>query len=370
MSLLKSIEKKIKSLLSGTLRFFLEQPPRNSDQPVNKILFIRYGGLGDMILSIPVFKQVKIEHPNAEIDVLCDKKNVSPIDGINIIANLFFYEKNLFKTISLIRKLRKRKYDYIINLIVYPTFTFSLIARLAGKDSIRIATDQKEYSFYYNRLIDLPPKCEIHMLDRLFLLSDDLIKQKEQQLQTPWINYNPEITSEADKIYTKLCLKLSIDKNTAKIAAINLSAGLKRREWTIENYKKFLKTVIPKYSNEIDGWVVFTDPKKPEMAESFIKSINQKSVPQIPVIDDFRTLVELIGRFYLIVTPDTSILHAASAMGTPTLALIIGENIKTWSPLGNINEISISPDALSLNDLAVEEVVKGFESLMKKLQDK
>jgi ADP-heptose:LPS heptosyltransferase len=91
---------------------------------------------------------------------------------------------------------------------------------------------------------------------------------------------------------------------------------------------------------------------------------------QIPVIDDFRTLVELIGRFYLIVTPDTSILHAASAMGTPTLALIIGENIKTWSPLGNINEISVSPDALSLNDLAVEEVVKGFESLMKKLQDK
>ena len=66
-------------------------------------------------------------------------------------------------------------------------------------------------------------------------------------------------------------------------------------------------------------------------------------------------------------TPDTSILHAASAMGTPTLALIIGENYKTWSPVGNINEVIVSEDPLSLNELPVEKVVNGFDNLMKKL---
>ena len=367
MSLLKSLEKKAKRILSGTLRFFFEQPARKPDLPINKILFIRYGGIGDMILSIPVFRRIKVEHPHSEIDVLCDRKNIKPIEGIELINNIFFYEKSILKTISLIRNLLKRNYDYIINLVVYPTFTFSLISRLAGKNSVRIAADQEEFDFYYNRILNLPPKREIHMLERLFLLSDDLIQDKKIKSETPWIEYNSVIKSESEKIYENLCSKLSVNANESKIVAINLSAGLNRREWSVQNYKKFLEEVIIKYSNEINGWAVFTDPKKPEECEKLINSLNQKSVVQIPVINDFRVLIELIRKVYLLVTPDTSILHAASAMGTPTLALIIGENAKTWSPIGNINEVAVSKDPLNLKELSVEEVVNGFNSLMKKL---
>jgi ADP-heptose:LPS heptosyltransferase len=370
VNLLKPIEKKVKQILSGTLRFFLEQPTRKPGLPINKVLFIRYGGLGDMLLSIPVFKQVKVEHPETEIDILCDKKNVSPIDGVNIIANIFFYEKSVFRTISLIKTLRKRKYDYIINLIVYPSFTFSLISRFAGKNSVRVAADQEEFSFYYNRILELPPKREIHMLDRLFILSGDLIQNKEKRTATPWIEYNSDIKSEADKIYETLCSELKVNPADAKIATINLSAGLKRREWQSGKYKNFLEMVVPKYSDNIDGWVVFTDPKKPEESKSLVNSLNQKSVIQIKLIKDFRIIIELIRKFYLLVTPDTSILHAASAMGTPTLALIIGENAKTWPPVGNISEVVVSKDPLSLNELPVDEVVNGFDSLIKKLQSK
>ena len=367
MNSLKTIEKKFKKILSGALRFFLEQPPKITGHPINKVLIIRYGGIGDMILSIPVFKQIKAEHPDAEIDVLCDKKNVSPVEAASLIDNIFFYEKIFFKTILLIRNLRRRKYDYIINLVVYPTFTFSLIARLAGKHSVRIAADQEEFSFYYNRILDLPPKREIHMLDRLFLLSGDLIQKKDKRINTPWIEYRQDIKMEANKIYELICSELILNKAETKIAAVNLSAGLKRREWSIENYKYFLEEVIPKYSNKINGWAVFTDPKKPEESEIVVNSLNQKSVIRIPVVDDFKIIIELIRKFYLIVTPDTSILHAASAMGTPTLALIIGENYKTWSPVGNINEVIVSEDPLSLNELPVEKVVNGFDNLMKKL---
>jgi len=364
---IKSFEKKIKKILTSALRFFFEQTTGNLNQPVNKILFIRYGGIGDMILSIPVFRQVKTEHPAAGIDVLCDKKNSIVIEGTGLINHIFFYEKNFVKIISLIRKLRKRNYDYIINLVVYPTFTFSLIARLAGKNSVRIASDQEEYSFSYNRILNLPPKCEIHMLERLFLLSGDLIQNKEKKLQTPWLEYSPDIKTEAEKIYENICSELSVNKDDAKIAAINLSAGLKRREWSPEKYKKFLETVIPSYPNNINGWAVITDPKKPGESKKLINSLNQKSVIQIPVINDFRVVIELIGKFYLLITPDTSILHAASAAGIPTLALIIGENAKTWTSVGNINEVVVSKDPLSLNDLPVDEVINGFDSLMKKL---
>ncbi len=56
-------------------------------------------------------------------------------------------------------------------------------------------------------------------------------------------------------------------------------------------------------------------------------------------------------------------------METPTLALVIGENAKTWSPVGNINEVVVSKDQLSLKDLPLEEVVKGFDLLIRKLQN-
>ena len=77
-----------------------------------------------------------------------------------------------------------------------------------------------------------------------------------------------------------------------------------------------------------------------------------------------RIVVELIRRLFVLVSPDTSIAHAATAMGTPIVDLMIGENIKIWDPIGVPNTIILSKDPFTLHQLPVDDVIKGFDKLI------
>ena len=97
MSLLKSLEKKAKRILSGILRFFFEQPAREPDLPVNKILFIRYGGIGDMILSFPVETDVESSYAqnieNGESWETLATVSINEPGSYSVIFELWIYDE-------------------------------------------------------------------------------------------------------------------------------------------------------------------------------------------------------------------------------------------------------------------------------------
>jgi len=358
----KKLETAFKNFSSALLNFFLKQPQITPAPPYTRILFLRYGHIGDMILSLPLFRAVRAKYPDAQIDVICDLKNANPLEENPIIDDVYFYEKNFLKIIRLIFKLRKKKYDYICNLVAYPSFTFGILARLIGPKAVRAGGDQEQFSYFYNRIVDLPPKMETHMLNRLFLLSSDITGQEISQTATPWLGKNNVVEEKANILYKKITSQLNSDK--PRIALVNLSAGLERREWQQEKYIEFMQSAVNKYKNNIDGWVIITDPQKPGNAAQLVKQLGNPIVIQIPVQDDFRVIMALIQKCCLIITPDTSFSHAASAMGTPVLNLMIGENVITWAPYGVKYIIVSSDEPLTLKELTVKRVLQGLDELI------
>jgi ADP-heptose:LPS heptosyltransferase len=363
----KRLEIALKNSASVIVRSLAEQPPRPSNPPYQRILFIRYGGIGDMILSLPIFRAARVKFPDARIDVLCDPKNADPLQDTGLADNVALYDKNPEHITRMVRRLRRQKYDYIVNLVVYPSFTFGMLARLIGPDAIRAAGDQERFSFFYNRLIDLPPKRKIHMLDRLFLLSADITGMQVSAIDTPWAAYGHPTRQEAERLFSFIVNKLSLNPGMPRIAAINLSAGLMRREWPLENYKEFLRIAVEKYREQINAWAIVTNPQKPQEAQQLADRVNHPAVVVLPVSSDFRVMMELLRHIYLLITPDTSFVHAASAMGTPVLDLMIGENVAAWAPVGVPNEIVSSEDPLSFREVPVSAVLEGFEKLLGKL---
>jgi ADP-heptose:LPS heptosyltransferase len=358
----KQLETGFKNFTSALLGFFLKQPLAKGIPAYQRILFFRYGHIGDMILSLPLFRAARVKYPDAQIDVVCDPKNVSPLEENPIVDNVYFYEKKIIKIIRLIFKLRKRKYDYICNLVAYPSLTFGILARLIGPKSVRAGGDQEQFSYLYNRLVELPPKMETHMLKRLFLLSSDITGEEISHTKTPWIIINKIVEEKANILFKKTSSQLN--SNNPRFVLVNLSAGLERREWQQEKYIEFLQTAVYRYKNKIDCWAIITDPKKPRNAAQLVKKLNNPSVVQVPVQDDFRVMMAFMQKCYLIITPDTSFSHAASAMGTPVLNLMIEENIITWAPYGVKYKIVSSDDPLALKELPVERVLQGFDELM------
>jgi ADP-heptose:LPS heptosyltransferase len=275
MKIGKKIEQLIKNFIAAILRAILEQKPRTPKPPYKRILFLRFDALGDMILSFPLYRAARVALPDAEIDVLCSKKNVILLEGSNLADNLFVSEKNPLNLIKLIREIRKREYDLIINLVTRPSFTFGLVARLGGPNSVRIAGDQEQFAYFYNRVIDLPLKSDIHMMKRKFLVCGDILDPEISHTDHPWVAYDQQIKNQTGNIYDKIVTDLKLKPEKTSIVALNLSAGLERREWPLEKNVHFVKQCIEKYQDKIDGWVVFTDPGNPEKANKLVEQINQ-----------------------------------------------------------------------------------------------
>lgn len=368
MSIGKWLENGFKNVSAVMLRFFLAQPAREPHPPYKRILFIRYGRIGDVILSLPVFRAARARFPDSEIDVLCDAQNARLLISNELIDNVYFYQKLPHRIARLIGRLHRKNYDYICNLGVYPSFTFGILARLIGPKAVRTAGDQGRFSYFYNRSIKLPPKREIHMLERLFLLAADISGSKISNISIPWVKYNHNIQEKARQLFKRIVPTALSGLNYPRVVAVNISAGLERREWPVDKFREFMKLAVKKYRRQIDGWVIFTDPQNPAKAAQFTRSLNSRSLTQLPPENDFRILMEFLRHIYVLITPDTSFAHAASAMGTPVLDLVIGENSITWDPIGVPHQVVLSEDPLSLEKIPVEAVEDGFEKLMESIR--
>jgi ADP-heptose:LPS heptosyltransferase len=367
MNLSKKLEHLLKNSVGAILRAALEQKPRSPNPPYQKILFLRFDALGDMILSFPVYRAARSALPDAHLDVLCSRKNVILLQEAGLVDDLLIAGKNPLELIKLIFDIRKRNYDLIINLVTRPSFTFGLVARLGGPKSIRIASEQEQFSYFYNRNLNLPPKADIHMMKRKFLVCQDIINTEISHTDTPWISYDENLKEKAGELFGGLISEWNLPAEKRRIAAVNLTAGLERREWPVDKYIDTLKIQIEKYQDWIDGWVVFTDPVKSEKTDIVVSEVNHPRIVALPAQSDFRVIMEFLSLMTVLITPDTSIAHAASAMGTPVLVLTIGENKTVWDPVGVTFEIVFSDDPFSLKTLPVEKVVKGFDQLMEQV---
>ena len=83
-----------------------------------KICISRMDRMGDMILSLPVIKAIKIKNPIFKVYVLASNRNAKVLENLSYIDEIIIIDINLkiqtiFKKLLIIRKL---KFDFYINL--------------------------------------------------------------------------------------------------------------------------------------------------------------------------------------------------------------------------------------------------------------
>jgi len=80
-----------------------------------KICISRIDKIGDMILTLPVIKSIKIQYPNIEIHMLASTYNAKVLKNIKYVDKIFLIGSNTRSFIKEIGQLRKIKYDFFIN---------------------------------------------------------------------------------------------------------------------------------------------------------------------------------------------------------------------------------------------------------------
>ena len=99
--------KKIKAYL---LRLFTRKKNNVFDlKNVKTVLVMRYDRIGDMIVSTPIFRELKKHNQDIEITVLASKNNQDIIKHNPYISEIFInYKNNLLQDFFTLLKLRRK----------------------------------------------------------------------------------------------------------------------------------------------------------------------------------------------------------------------------------------------------------------------
>ncbi len=121
--------------------------------PVRRILVVRPGGLGDMLLLLPVLRALQARYPDARLDLVCERRNLDVVQLAGLNVGCLPYDTQPF---ALLRGLLRGHYDLAVDTEQFHNFS-AVFALLSGA-RVRIGFNiNPRRNALYTHLIDYAP---------------------------------------------------------------------------------------------------------------------------------------------------------------------------------------------------------------------
>ena len=267
-----------------------------------KILVIKPGGLGDVILAVPTLRALRKQFPGAGISFLIKSAHKSLFAQCPYIDEVIVSDQGKR---SLIGELKKRKYDISIDL--------------KNND----ATHMLAFT------ADIPRRLGFSRGVLRFLLTDGLpfsaVKDKEPVVQQRKLlerlgvsNFEPNLElwpspSEGAHIEKKLADFRTAAKGKLVGFVLDASRQWPTKNWPIEHFVE-LSRLLAKDGVTV---VLIGEECSREKAKKFSA---EKNIIDLTGQTSLAELVALMKHLDLLLTPDSAALHIGAAVGTPLIA--------------------------------------------------
>jgi ADP-heptose:LPS heptosyltransferase len=355
----KRIEVLSRRIFFGLIRWLLEREHKTSKEikpeDMKKVLFLRYDKMGDMIISLPVFKALKEKYPNIHIAVMCSPRNKVVLKGDKNVDEIFVYRKRLFTDIRTVMEMRKRRFDCLVDLVFWKSVTSAILTAVIKGRGISIGVGKGTFKEFYDYIIPTERENKEHIIPKTMQVLEIFgIDPKSCDL------YPHLSISEDDKLQAKAFLERI---EGSPIIGLNISAGQPNRLWSLEKFAKlvyFLKNENPKSS-----FVIIYSVKDKSRAIQLQSRLNSQAV-LIPFNLSFQRVAAIIQNLDLLITPDTSLVPVAWSSGVSVVGLYSAnlENFYFWRPLTPNSRTVISSSYYDIFDIEPEEVFKAANSLL------
>lgn len=296
---------------------------------ITKILVVDLNFLGDMLMSSPVYRELKHHFPGSRIDVLAYRM-VEPVLHANPYIDTIHLIEGPTRRLPLwaLPALRHHRYDLVLQL--NSSLTTNLLMFLIG-GRYRLGYNYKARGCFNNIRIPISTRTGrssnrvdecLGLLEKAFGWT---IADRRTILEVP--------EQATTRVQTLLQIEHLADASLLVGMHTNCRQGRDERRWEGSRFAALAGRLIA----ETGGTVVFTGG--PEDRE-YIESIVQK-IPDTRHVRDFAgrlSLMEtaaLLRRFNLFVTINTGPMHMAVALNTPTVAIIGGTPPSVVYPSGN-----------------------------------
>jgi len=300
-----------------------------------------------------VFEILKSNYPQIDIYLLTLKPNQGVLEFNPMLKKVLYSNNNLTLFWNLL-KLKFSNFDLLLDFNDDESTTSSLIFRFL-RAKFKAAYNFKKYRNIIDIKINPLRKNESHIIERMkdFLLQIGI--PIDDHKVKPFFYLNPNIHAEIKK-----------EKgDDEKIVAVNLSAGAKIRYWEKEKWVELLKLILKEYPS---FKLLLLSTTKDESIRKEIHSILIQT--RYPVIKDLtiQQFASYIKIADILITPDTSAVHIASALGIPTIAMYpkYDSNFVSWQPY-KIPYRSIKSVTDSIKQISIIEVFEAFQNLVNEI---
>jgi len=333
---------------------------------VQRLLILRHDRIGDMIITTPIFRNLKRLRPDLHLGVLASRSNVEIIRNSPSVDSIYVLGPNLIRFFREVRRARRERYDVVLSFVFNRTTSVALLARLLAPDALRIGHADEKYLFYFNRLVKLP-RFSVHMVEslaaymkkvfgielrpedlRFELFVDEMSKRAVDEFLLRNQMKRRSSSEEAGLFYVLLNLSATdadrrISGSQAKALALHLGE------------RKDFRTVLLVAPD--DGEIGAAVRTSQEFRKCLIYPERGKAT--------LLQLTSLVEGALCVFTPDTSIVHFASACGTPVFGFFTAvQGMQEWLPYRVKYDLIVAPAGQPTSSIPLTEMVQGIDRFL------
>ena len=311
------------------------------DNDIKSILFLRYDGkIGDMVVNSLMFREIKKVYPNIKIGVVARGAAIDIIKDNSNVDKIYEYYKDRKKIKDLALKIKEEKYDLLIDFSEMLRVNQMMLINLCGA-RFNIGLDRKEW-----KLFDLSIKSDKdfkwteHITNRYLAYLVKLGLKKEN------IDISYDIYLKDEKKYKAFFNEI---KESKKLI-LNPYGASKHKSFSVEN----LENIINYLKNrDIAIILVYFGDKYKEL-EFLEKKYKYVYMPQ--KIESILDTAILIKESDYVISPDTSIVHIASALNKKMITVYppkggkYGVDHLVWAPKSEYSRVIFCKDKTGTYD--------------------
>ena len=277
-----------------------------------KILVIKLGAMGDLVLVVPSLRMLKERYPDASITLLVDKRLSRIMADCPYLDDMILVDRKKFPNplylLKTARRVRRENFDVSVDLH-NNKYTY-LLAYLGG--AIR------RYGFargFWGSLLNRP--------DKTFRIAAEPVRHQFRVISKAGVqDYDDtlELWPGKEQVEKAERVLLSLDlKADTKVIGFVMGSSPKwpTKRWPAAHYRKLAERIFDRYDARI---LLFGSPGEAELANEF-RDFDPDRVVNLIGKTGIEDLPAFFQKLHFVVSGDTALLHVAAAMHVPIAAI-------------------------------------------------
>jgi ADP-heptose:LPS heptosyltransferase len=325
-----------------------------------------------MIVTTPFFRNLKQLNPALKIGVFASKSNAEIIRYNPYVDNVYVLHSNWMKSIPEIMKARRNTYEVILNLIFNRTTSGGILANIISPSGIKIGQGDEKYRFYFNRLLKFS-RNKNHMIETFVFIIQEVF---HITLITEQLKYDIFIDEKTKNNVTAYLAKYNLQRRDCSSVGksfyivFNLSANDSVRKISVEQAYAI--------GDHLGSHTSFRTVLLHAPKDSLMLSVKQDLVKNSRCLSfpdqrdaSLLEIAALLEGAAAVITPDTSIIHFASATNTPVIGFYTHmQDVHEWLPYQVKNRVLISSENEPTGAIPIPKMIHAIDDFIRELDFK